>query len=671
MTIRAIRDRDSWRACLQGMAAVNPYQTWDYVQADAERDGHDFALYEVTGEGGRLAVPLLIRPILVQGERVGFDGTSPYGYPGIAHDRSAPAVRASLCTQLRDHLKALGLVSCILRLNPFDPLEADLEAVLGVSTTSDVVWLDLTQTEDELLAQCRDTTLFHHRRFLKRSPTWHERTDSGDFLSVYFQTMRRLGASEAYFFPQAYFERLSQTTDFEVRYFENRVAGELAASFCTMSLEGIAYYHLSASSSTFLRLAPTKHLILATALQLKARGERVLNLGGGAGTNEDGLFHFKAGFSHLRAPYVLGRMICDPEKYSRLVQARPEVVTESRYFPAYREPGAVLPVPAGRKGLNVLMTSAGRRVTLMQAFQLALQPLGGQVVVAERDALAPTCVLADAAVRVPAVSDSAYLSNILRLIQLHDIGLIVPTIDTELMDLALHAEAFLRFGARALISTPNFIRICADKWETAQTFAAEGVAVPVSWLPDALPEQLPEEVFIKPRDGSASVDAHPCRREDLHYLLPRVPHAIVQERLHGTEITVDALLDFEGRLLHFVPRARIRTLGGESIQGITLDAPEVDAWLQPVLEACGRLGARGPVTLQAFRTVKGLVLTEINPRFGGGFPLALAAGGDYPEWVLALQRGETVPPRLGQYKRGLMMTRYYSESFLERLPWEN
>jgi len=80
------------------------------------------------------------------------------------------------------------------------------------------------------------------------------------------------------------------------------------------------------------------------------------------------------------------------------------------------------------------------------------------------------------------------------------------------------------------------------------------------------------------------------------------------------------------------------------------------------------MGARGPITIQAFLTGRGPVLTGINPRFGGGFPLALAAGGDYPAWILALLRGEPVPPRLGQYRRGLFITRPFTEMFLEALP---
>jgi carbamoyl-phosphate synthase large subunit len=319
--------------------------------------------------------------------------------------------------------------------------------------------------------------------------------------------------------------------------------------------------------------------------------------------------------------------------------------------------------------VNILLTSAGRRTSLVLAFQNAVRSYGGKVMAADPDPLAPACALADEAFCVPLVNRASYVDALLRLARGKGVGLIVPTIDTELPVLAEQGERFRAAGVLVAGSKPGFVALCRDKWETFRVFQAEGIEVPASWLPGPELPALPEQLFLKPRDGSASVNAYPCAREDLARLLPMVPNPIIQERLDGSEVTLDALLDFQGRPIHFVPRERIRTLGGESIQGVTLDVPELDAWAARVLEVCGRLGAQGPITLQAFLTGRGPVLTEINPRFGGGFPLALAAGGDYPAWLVALQRGETLQPRLGQYRRGLYMTRYYTEIFKETLPW--
>ena len=136
-------------------------------------------------------------------------------------------------------------------------------------------------------------------------------------------------------------------------------------------------------------------------------------------------------------------------------------------------------------------------------------------------------------------------------------------------------------------------------------------------------------------------------------VLRLVREPIVQEVLTGPEITIDALLDLDGRPIHYVPRRRIRTLGGESIQGVTLEHDTAfETWIEDVLDRCSEMGARGPLTLQAFMGTAGPVLSEINARFGGGFPLALEAGGAYPGWLLDMIDGVAVRPRLARVRNG-------------------
>jgi carbamoyl-phosphate synthase large subunit len=152
--------------------------------------------------------------------------------------------------------------------------------------------------------------------------------------------------------------------------------------------------------------------------------------------------------------------------------------------------------------------------------------------------------------------------------------------------------------------------------------------------------------------------------------LSSIDDPIIQEVLSGPEITIDVLLDLDGRPIHYVPRYRLRTLAGESIQGVTLEHDrDLESWIENLLEICGSLGAAGPLCLQAFLTDRGPVLSEINARFGGGFPLSLAAGGLHTIWLLDLMDGIPVPSRLGEYESGLYMTRYYVEYFTRAQKW--
>lgn len=320
--------------------------------------------------------------------------------------------------------------------------------------------------------------------------------------------------------------------------------------------------------------------------------------------------------------------------------------------------------------INVLITSAGRRIGLVAAFRQAAAQRGGVVVGADIDPLAPALFTADRAVRVPTATDPGYVPSLARIIADHAIGMIVPTIDLELPILAAAREELEAAGATVLISSQKLVEVSSDKSITHQVFGQHGFAVPRSWTLDELPgAELPEKLFVKPRQGSASIDTHSTTRDGLETILGMVENPIVQEHIDAAEITVDALLDFTGTPVHYVPRRRIRVLAGESIQGVTLPDDELGPWLVDVLRAVGELGGRGPMTLQAFLTDSGPVLLEVNPRFGGGFPLAHAAGARYPDWLLDMAAGATVEPMLGEYQAGLYMTRAATETYTTEPKW--
>jgi carbamoyl-phosphate synthase large subunit len=107
----------------------------------------------------------------------------------------------------------------------------------------------------------------------------------------------------------------------------------------------------------------------------------------------------------------------------------------------------------------------------------------------------------------------------------------------------------------------------------------------------------------------------------------------------------------------------IESKGGESIKGMTIKDQDLIEFSSRVSET---LRIIGPANVQCFREPDGeLVVTDVNPRFGGGFPLPTAAGSRYPELALALANGEHPEPRFGDFREGVLMTRFFSQVILE------
>jgi len=307
----------------------------------------------------------------------------------------------------------------------------------------------------------------------------------------------------------------------------------------------------------------------------------------------------------------------------------------------------------------VLFTCAGQRVDIVTAFGRA----GATTLAADTDRLAPALYHADRAARVPRVNDPHYISALQRLVAEHDVRLVVPLTDLDQEILSAARERLA--PALVLAPAPEVCRTMGDKYVAHAFFEQHGIASPRTWLPEESPDDARFPLLVKVREGFGS--RHIYRAADAAELAFFVRHtpvdSMIQEMCLGEEFSIDVFCDLEGRCLNAIPRTMIQSKGGESIKGMSVQDPELIAHGARVAEA---IGIVGPANIQCFREADGsLPVTDVNPRFGGGFPLPLAAGSRYPELALALARGERPEPRLGDFRAGLTMTRYFSEIVLE------
>jgi carbamoyl-phosphate synthase large subunit len=288
---------------------------------------------------------------------------------------------------------------------------------------------------------------------------------------------------------------------------------------------------------------------------------------------------------------------------------------------------------------------------------------GAATIATDINPLAPALYHADRHDLVPRIDEPEYVPTLRALVDEHDVSLIVPLTDLDQLTLA-RARDELR--ALVLLPLADTVERLADKYLAHLLFEARGIASPATWLPDDVPADAPFPLLVKARHGFGS--RHIYRAEDrtqLDFFLGYTPvDSIVQACLSGEEFSIDVFCDLEGRCLNAIPRTMIESKGGESIKGMTIRDARLIELARDVAE---KLELVGPANIQCFREADGShLLTDINTRFGGGFPLPLAAGGRYPELALALARGERPEPQLGDFREGIVMTRFFSDLSLTR-----
>ena len=315
---------------------------------------------------------------------------------------------------------------------------------------------------------------------------------------------------------------------------------------------------------------------------------------------------------------------------------------------------------------SALFTSAGRRVELLRAFRGAYAALGieGRNIAVDIDPLAPALSVADRPYIVPRINAPDYIPTLAEICRREHVDVVFPLIDPEIPILAANRAELEAAGARVAVIPREAAVMAADKWLCGQFFRRLGLETPRSRLgADSRNWDIGYPLFLKPRWGSAGKNTFVVRdASELAFFSEYVPNAIVQELLPGPEITSDVICDLDGDVLAVVSRQRIEVRWGEVAKGVTV----VDS---RITEACVRIArslpAVGPITIQCMMKDGTPHFTEINARLGGGVILGIAAGADWPTWLVARCCGLPIDvPPLGSHRPGVYLTRFDDSLFL-------
>lgn len=315
---------------------------------------------------------------------------------------------------------------------------------------------------------------------------------------------------------------------------------------------------------------------------------------------------------------------------------------------------------------HILISSAGKRVSLVREFQAELKkafPRGKVFTTEMNPEMSPAARISEGCFRVPRVTDAGYLDALFRVCSENGVRVVVPTIDTELLALARAKKRFAEAGIFLLVPDEAFVAVCRDKRLTGAFFEARGIRVPAP-----IDKRAPTfPLFAKPYDGSLSKDIFVVRsREELTPEILAHPKLMFMEYIDKRiykEYTVDMYFGRDCRIKAVVPRERIEIRAGEISKGRT----RRNALAALLRERFAELpGVVGCICAQFFLNEEtgDVVGIEINPRFGGGYPLSYGAGANFPRSVVREYLLDEAVEFSDAWADGLLMLRYDAEVFV-------
>lgn len=314
---------------------------------------------------------------------------------------------------------------------------------------------------------------------------------------------------------------------------------------------------------------------------------------------------------------------------------------------------------------HILLLAPGAKMALARALARAAEARGGRLTAREADPVAPAAGCCHHTVSGAPIDDADAAASLLDWCRREGVDLVVPSRHGDLPALASAREAFFSAGIALAISEPDCIRICLDKRNTWRWLSAHGLPVPAQttvgeWPDSPLRDHLP--LIAKSPTGSGSRQLVRVTEPAALAMLPA--DWILQTPAPGREYTVNVYVDRHGRSVCEIPHARLMVGDGEVIRARTERIPVLMTLARRIAE--GLPGARGPLNIQMFHDDRSgrTTVIEINPRFGGGYPLVEEAGGTFAEWLIAEYIEGRDLPRLDTWEDGLLMVRYREALFL-------
>ena len=312
--------------------------------------------------------------------------------------------------------------------------------------------------------------------------------------------------------------------------------------------------------------------------------------------------------------------------------------------------------------MNILILAAGTRNKIVQYFKRTFDGVG-TVVATDASKLGPAIYDADKYYIVPPITEPGYIDKILEICKKEQISGVLSLIDPELSLLAINEEKFRAIGVTVIGSSYELCEMALDKMQMYKWLKAHDFNCARSWMDkeefyravDAGIVSYP--VFVKPYRGSASISISKVfDKETIELLFAHEDDLMIQEYLEGQEIGADVYIDLiSGEVISIFTKKKIKMRAGETDKAVSFKNPELFALIEKFVNEAGY---RGQIDIDIFEINGEYYISEVNPRFGGGYPHAYESGCDHIRLILNNLQGIVNDKKIGAYEEGIYMMKY-------------
>ncbi len=319
--------------------------------------------------------------------------------------------------------------------------------------------------------------------------------------------------------------------------------------------------------------------------------------------------------------------------------------------------------------MNILILSCGTRNKIVQYVKKELSGKG-KVIATDMSPNAPALYEADQHYVVPRITEPDYIDRILDICRKEKINGAFSLIDPELSLLAKHKELFEDKGVKIVGSSYELCERTLDKWQMYQWLKNHGYACARSYVDkevfykDIEKGEMCYPVFVKPVRGSASIAiSKAMNQETIELLFAHSDDLMIQTCLEGQEIGIDCYIDLiNGELVSVFAKKKLVMRAGETDKGVSFKEPELFKLVEQFVKESG---FRGQIDIDVFECNGKYFISEVNPRFGGGYPHAYESGVNHMKYIVRNLEGKVNVPEIGNYEDGIVMMKY-NEIMLRR-----